>query len=150
MLRIESVSAPGHAAQIPGDHERAVQTGRSKNAVIAQLLDHIAASLAVLWRWPPSFVGGEGLAGQRRRFRRDGLRGPGVFAGDITLGHGSFFNREDRLAAVPLQHVKQPRLIALNHDRNVLSAEAQGSQQGWWCAIEIPEVMMNELESPYK
>src|SRR6185437_11221504 len=100
VLRIKRISTPCHTAKISWHHQRALQTGRSENTLISQLLHQIAASLAILACRSPSFVGGHGLTGQRGWLNRNRLGGRGVFTRDIASRHCSFFNWPNRLTGI--------------------------------------------------
>ena len=70
------------------------------------------------------------------------------FARNVALGNGAFFDREDGLAGVAIEDVKQAGLVALDDDGDVFAVEMQRGEEGRRGAVEIPEVVMNELEAP--
>src|SRR5207247_8684333 len=44
---VEGVAAPGHAADVSGNHERSLQARGSKDSFVAKVLDVIATRLAI-------------------------------------------------------------------------------------------------------
>ena len=112
------------------------------------MLDVIATRLAIFGRRAPRLVSGKSLRSEGRRLHGKRLGWRSDFARDVALRNSALFDGEDGLASVAVQNVEQPGLVALNDDGDVLPIEMQGRQQGRRGAVEIPEVMMNELEAP--
>src|ERR1700704_3893661 len=63
VLRVEGVTAPGHAADVPGNHQCSLYTWRGENSFVAQLRDGLAASFAILWSGSPGFLGSKRVGG---------------------------------------------------------------------------------------
>jgi hypothetical protein len=53
-----------------------------------------------------------------------------LLTGNIALGYGSLFDRENWLACVTIEHIQKPCLVSLDDDWNVLSVAWQCRQQG--------------------
>src|ERR1700686_3011777 len=94
--RIESITAPGHAAEISRDGERALNARWSENALIAKPRNPIAAGVAIPFGGAPRGVRGKLVWCEWRRRHREGLRGRGQFAGDIALRHGTLLHAKHR------------------------------------------------------
>src|SRR5258708_26691183 len=88
------------------------------------------------------------MEGEWRRSRRERLCRRGGFAGNIAGRNAAFFHREDGAAGVTIEDIEKPSLVALNHDGNVFSVVAQRGEQRRRGGIVIPQVVMDELESP--
>ena len=90
----------------------------------------------------------ERLPSERRRVRRIGLRRPALFARHVGLRHRTFLDRPDRLAGDAVEHV-EPRGLA-RHDDDVAIAPvvADRDQLRRRAGVEVPEVVMHDLEMP--
>ena len=84
----------------------------------------------------------------RRRVGRIRLRRPALLARHIRLRHRPFLDRPDRLAGDAVEHVQPRRLGADDHHLTVAAVVADGGQLRGGARIEIPQVVVNELEVP--
>src|SRR5579864_2955023 len=103
-LWIESVSAPGHASEVPGHSKRALDAGRRVDAFVAVTFNPVATCFAILGSWTPSLVSCKALWNEGGRRQRERLRRRGHFAGHVALRHGAFLDRENGLARVAIEH----------------------------------------------
>ena len=90
----------------------------------------------------------ERLTRMRRRIGRVRLRRPALLAGHVGFRHRPFFDRPDRLAGVAVEHVQPRRLGAGDHHVARAAVVADRGQLRRGARIEIPEVMVHELEVP--
>ncbi len=146
MLGIEGVTAPSHSTEISGDGERALQAGRSENALVAKACDPCAARLAVLRSGAPGVVGGNFLRREWRRCGWERLGGRSGFAGDVAFWDATFFYGKYRRSVVAIED--KTCLVALNHHRDIFSVVVQSCEQRRRGGVVIPEIVMDELESP--
>src|ERR1700741_191234 len=63
---IKRVAAPGHASHVAWNHQRALQTRRGENALIASLAYPFATGFVIVWRRSPSLFFGYTLQRERR------------------------------------------------------------------------------------
>src|SRR5215469_4121570 len=147
-LRVEGVPAPGHAAEVAWNHERAREAGRCENPFVAKVREVIAAPVTVFGSRSPGLVGGKSLRSERRRLYRERLCRRSDFAGNVGLRDGTLLDREDGLARVAAEDVEESGLVALNDDGDVFAVNVQGGEQRRGGTVKVPQIVMNELKAP--
>ena len=93
---------------------------------------------------PNASSGFELRRNDRRRHRREGLRRPRLFAGDVAGRHGTLFDRKERLAGGA---VEEEEMSHLRPDRDRFDA-AHFDQHRLRGDVVIPQIVMDDLEVP--
>jgi hypothetical protein len=106
-LGIESVAAPSHAANLAGNHQRALEARGRRNAFVAECQRPFLADVDVCGNRAPDVSGGEFLRSQRWRRERKWLGRRCHFARNIALRDRSFFYWKHRQAGITVQHIKE-------------------------------------------
>ena len=94
------------------------------------------------------FVRGERLSRERRKDGGKGLRGPGVFAGNVARRDGTFFDRPDGFAGDAIKDEHKAVLRRLRNGVDGFAVAADGDELRRGGGIVVPEIVMNELEMP--
>ena len=136
---------------LPGHVDHFVEADRRERSVVSGLQDALPELLALLGRQDVrvQIVGGELLARERRRARRERLRGPQRFARHLgLLRHGTFLDRPDRLAGDAIEHVEIAGLAGHGDDIDGPAVPPDGRQLRGRVVVEIPDVVVDRLEMP--
>jgi hypothetical protein len=129
-LWVKSIPTPVHAADIARNSKSALQAGRGKDTFIAELSDSFLTGFTVSWRWPPRIFHRKVLWREGRGKQRKGLSRRRLLAGNIALGYGPLFDRENWFACVTIEHIQKPCLVSLDDNGNSFSIVWQCRQEG--------------------
>lgn len=91
---------------------------------------------------------GNALGGDRRRFRRERLRGRQDFAGYVGLRHRQFLDRPDRFSRHAVEHVDPAGLVGLHHRLDGPAVDDDVAEFGRADIVVFPDVVMHHLEMP--
>src|ERR1700733_4210068 len=85
----------------------------------------------------------KGWRRQRKRLsrRRD-------FAWNVAFRHRPLFHRKHGNAGIAIENIEESRLIALNYDWVFLPIVHDGGEQRRRSCVEVPEIVVNQLEAP--
>ena len=84
---------------------------------------------------------GGGLVGNRLRRRRE-------LAGHFALRHRPLFDRPQRRAGLPLEHVEESGLARLRDDVDRLAVVLHRQQLRRGGVVVVPQIVMHDLEMP--
>ena len=144
-LRIVRGAAPVHSADIAGEDQRALQTGRGENLSGSRGLDFVRAPLLLLSIFPPGILGRQFLRNQGNG--RSRLRRPGLLAGNIALRDRALLDGQERRARQPVQDEHSPHL---RRDGDRRRPVFPGEQRRLRRYVIIPDVVMHHLKSPHE
>ena len=125
-----------------------MKTGRRELLPAADLPEPLENGLVCLRGPLGNHVFGEDLAGERRRFQRQRLRGRKLLAIDIGSGDLAVFNREQRLAGFALEDEYVTRLGELYRGIDQIPVALHGDETGRDRQVAIPDVMLDNLKMP--
>src|SRR5205085_11369034 len=93
-------------------------------------------------------VEAEFQARERRGLRRERLRGPRFFGGDVALGDGALLDGPERLAGDAIEDVEQTELGGLRDDVDGFAIVLDSEELGRGSRIVVPKIVMDELIMP--
>src|SRR6266849_1871266 len=144
-LRVVRRATPVHSSDITGEDQCSLQTRRSENLSESRSLDFLGAPLLLLRIFPPGILRRQFLRNERNR--RSWLRRPGLFTGNVTLRHWTFFDREKRCAGEAVEDEDAAHFCSDGDCGSAILPREKGGLRG---DVVIPEVVVNHLEAPHE